>query len=220
MNEFKITGGARIGMANATWPFATLTAGRNKIELNATILGKLVFLPGDIIALTPNRGFRGPGVKITHNVANYKSDVIFWTKNPQQVISDIQATGFMDAATRPLGYEYAEVKQLQAMGGFPIKKSAAILIGVLWNVFFIIGFIAMFLQGNTYLFNIASSAALLMVLGVCLLTLVSPAFAGLILKEGREVRDIKKFIFFLMAIALFMLINFAAFSGMPVQPVK
>jgi hypothetical protein len=38
MTEVKETGRARIGMANATWPFATLTVNREKLQLNATIL--------------------------------------------------------------------------------------------------------------------------------------------------------------------------------------
>lgn len=39
MDEIKETGGARIGMANATWPFATLTITRDTLELNASIIG-------------------------------------------------------------------------------------------------------------------------------------------------------------------------------------
>ena len=49
--EIKKTGGARIGMMNATWPFATLKVNKNRLELNATILGNLVFTPQDIISI-------------------------------------------------------------------------------------------------------------------------------------------------------------------------
>ena len=39
------------GMANATWPFATLTVNKNELQLKASIIGNLVFKPSDIIAI-------------------------------------------------------------------------------------------------------------------------------------------------------------------------
>ena len=34
MDQLKMTGGARIGMANATWPFVTLTVTKDRLDLN------------------------------------------------------------------------------------------------------------------------------------------------------------------------------------------
>ena len=51
MVEVKKTGGARIGIANATWPFATLKANKDKLELNVIIIGELIFKPSDIISI-------------------------------------------------------------------------------------------------------------------------------------------------------------------------
>lgn len=51
MNELKLTGGARIGMANATFPFATLKVNKDRLELNASIVGNIVFQPSDIISI-------------------------------------------------------------------------------------------------------------------------------------------------------------------------
>jgi len=81
MVEIKKTGGARIGMANATWPFATLKANKDRLELNATIIGTLVFKPNDIISIEPYGliPFIGRGIRINHRVDKYKSKVIFWT---------------------------------------------------------------------------------------------------------------------------------------------
>jgi hypothetical protein len=51
MTDIKFTGGARIGMANATWPFASLKVSKDRLDLNATIVGNLVFRPADIISI-------------------------------------------------------------------------------------------------------------------------------------------------------------------------
>ena len=41
MNDIEETGGAKIGLAQATWPFATLTVNKNLLRINASILGNL-----------------------------------------------------------------------------------------------------------------------------------------------------------------------------------
>ena len=99
MNELKLTGGARIGMANATWPFATLKVSRNKLELNASIVGNLVFQPSNIKSIEPYTQIPliGQGIKINHNVDSYKEKVIFWTfKKPETVINEIKQVGFLN----------------------------------------------------------------------------------------------------------------------------
>ena len=95
MDEVKETGGARIGMANATWPFATLAVTKDKLVLSASLLGNLIFRPGDIISLEPYSGFLSSGIKINHRVPGYKEKVIFWTfTNPNSLIKRIERTGF------------------------------------------------------------------------------------------------------------------------------
>ena len=41
MKQYELTGGARIGRGNATYPFAKLKVTANKLELNASIIGNL-----------------------------------------------------------------------------------------------------------------------------------------------------------------------------------
>lgn len=41
MTQLNLTGGARIGMANATWPFASLKVTRERLDLNASIYKSL-----------------------------------------------------------------------------------------------------------------------------------------------------------------------------------
>jgi len=64
MTQLNFTGRARIGMANATWPFASLKVTKVRLDLNATIVGNLVFRPEDIISIEP-----------------YYMMPIYWTRN-------------------------------------------------------------------------------------------------------------------------------------------
>src|ERR1700744_4031648 len=96
--ELKETGGARIGNANATWPLATLTVTSGELQLKASLIGSLIFLPEDIISIEPyvQIPFLGQGIKINHRVAAYNPKVIFWTfVPPAQLISRIEETGFL-----------------------------------------------------------------------------------------------------------------------------
>ena len=93
MENLSIIGGARIGMANATWPFATLRVSKERLELNATVVGNLVFRPEDIISIEPYYQIPliGQGIKINHRIPKYKDKVIFWTfKNPNRIINQIE----------------------------------------------------------------------------------------------------------------------------------
>ena len=77
MSEAKIssTGGAGIGLVNASWPFAWLTVTRDRLELNATLIGKYTFAPGQVISLDK---YHGRGIRITHNVLTYPRHIVFW----------------------------------------------------------------------------------------------------------------------------------------------
>ncbi|MCD0471932.1 hypothetical protein [Flavobacterium sp. JAS] len=49
MNErFTLTGGARIGRANASYPFAKLDVDKNVLKIDASIVGNLIFQAKDI----------------------------------------------------------------------------------------------------------------------------------------------------------------------------
>ena len=78
MNELQLTGGARIGMANATFPFATLKVNKDKLELNASIVGNLTFQASDIISIEPYTmiPILGQGIKINHKTSSALSKFI------------------------------------------------------------------------------------------------------------------------------------------------
>ena len=120
------TGGARIGWANATWPFASLKVTETELTLNATIVGKLTFKPSDIksIVVYDYLPVIGQGIKINHSVDSYKDHVVFWTfKNPQTLIKEIEETGFLSATSHNATDVSSNISEIQKTGGFPLKLS-------------------------------------------------------------------------------------------------
>lgn len=208
MTEVKQTGGARIGMANATWPFATLTVNKNKLQLNATILGNLVFKPGDIISVVPYSSFMSSGLKINHKVPNYKNNIIFWTFNsPSDLIKKIEQTGFL-TNTNPIAIDLEEsITRSQSQGGFPLRITATIAIVVIWNLLFLID-IKDFFEKNKDAspLGIGAQLALGFILLTCFLLLTFEPARRLILKDGRNISDIKKFVYLVIFVSGFMLL--------------
>jgi uncharacterized membrane protein (DUF485 family) len=201
--KFTLTGGARIGKANASFPFADLYVDKNVLKINASIVGNLVFQPKDIIELKPHAAFPiiGNGIKVIHRIEKYSSEVIFWTlKDPKAVIREIEKTGFLENTESNLTNDDLEILQRQNQGGFPIKKSVAIFFVVVWNLLFLSAIIPVFLNPEVKGFNfgIGINVALGLVFITSVLMVVSKDFAKLILKEGRNFEDIKKFVYFLI----------------------
>lgn len=218
MNELKLTGGARIGMANATWPFATLKVNRNQLELNASIVGNLVFQPSNINSIKPYTQIPliGQGIKINHNVDSYNEKVIFWTfKNPESVIDQIRQTGFLSNQQELTTNSIVEIQKRQKGGGFPMKKPIAISAIVIWNLLFLIDFIP-FYQGKSEGLPIGNGVltALGLLFLSALLSLISSDFRTMILKDGRTLEDIKKFSIFIMIISGFMLLTFGILANL------
>lgn len=216
MSELQITGGARIGRANATFPFATLKVNKHRLDLNASILGNLTFQSSDIISIEPYTliPILGQGVKINHNVPTYKDHVIFWTfKDPVSVVRQIQETGFLNMENVSNQNIDRTIIEKQSKGGFPIKKSFAIGAIVVWNLLFLYDIIPFFMgkKGDSPI-GIGVFAAISLLFISTLLSLISAGFRRLILKEGRELSDIKRFAFLLLIISGFMLFQLVVFS--------
>jgi len=219
MTKLNLTGGARVGMANATWPLASLKVDKDRLDLNATVVGNLTFRPEDVISIEPYYMIPiiGQGVKINHRIQKYKDKVIFWTlKNPNEVIRQIEQTGFLDNSSSEISQEDSElIAQRQKQGGFPIKTPFAIAIVVIWNILFLKDFLSSTSSdSNGIPFGNGVISALGLVFLTCLLTLISKGFRKIILKEGRELQDISKFLYFIMFICGFMLFTFLMISNM------
>jgi len=216
MTQLNLTGGARIGMANATWPFASLKVTNDRLDLNATIVGNLVFKPEDIISIEPYYMIPiiGQGIKINHRLPKYKEKVIFWTfKNPNEVIGQIKQTGFFpNTLTTDRKDDSEIIAGRQKQGGFPVKIPFAIGIVFIWNILFIMDFLN-FSKSDSEGIPLGNGAigALGIVFISCLLTLISKDFRKIVLKEGRELNEISRFLYFLMFISGVMMISILTF---------
>ncbi len=217
MEKFKLTGGARIGMANVTWSFATLRVSKNKLELNASIAGKLVFQPKDVISIDAYNTIPllGQEIKINHRIANYSKRVIFWTcKDPSTVVNQIRQTGFLENTTGEISDTDALIVQQQQTGLFPIKKSIAIGIIVLWNILLISDIIKFSTSDKKgMLFGNGTIIVLAMLFSISVLSLISKDFSKLILKEGKSIKDINKFLYFLIFMSGVMLLVILTFKN-------
>ena len=218
MNDnFTLTGGARIGNANATYPFANLFVDKNVLKINASTVSNLVFQPQDIISIEPYTiiPIVGQGIKINHRRENYKPKVIFWTfKNPNFVINEIKKVGFLGNINSKISFADKEIIKRQEQGGFPIKKSVAIIFLVLWNILFLSDFLPFFLQNKEEGIPIGNGVktAIGLLLATSILTLISDGFRKVILKEGRDFNDIKKFVYFVILVSGIMFLGFIKFN--------
>ncbi|MCF2220004.1 hypothetical protein H9Q08_11915 [Chryseobacterium sp. PS-8] len=148
MKTFTLTGGARIGRANATYPFANLYVDENTLKINASLVGNLIFQPQDIISIKPYSSVPiiGKGIKILHKVDNYNEHVVFWTMtDPEFVISEIKKTGFLEKINLPSEKDLTIV-QKQKQGGFPLKPFVKIVFTVVWNALFLYDLFRPFLE--------------------------------------------------------------------------
>jgi hypothetical protein len=211
MNELKETGGAKIGWANATWPFAKLHVTDKTLTLNATILGKLVFTRSDIRSIEVYRKFGvfRKGIQLNHSVPNYSKTVIFWTsRDPRQLIDAIEKTGFLESNSRLNPIDEMDLKEDQKKGGFPLKISFAIAIIVLWNLLSCIDLKKSLTQGEL---QFGPGEGFVLSTGVmviaCLLLLFIRQFQRLALKEGKRMEDIRSFVYLLLFISLALFLS-------------
>jgi hypothetical protein len=196
MNEIEETGGAKIGIAQATWPFAKLTVTKNVLQLNASLVGNLYFRPSDIIGIEPSSLLSGAGIKINHRVKEYNSKVIFLTSNGQDLINRIESTGFLqNSNVLPADIE-AEITKYQSGGSFPFKWSAAITFIVIWNILFLTDLFTWFGKRNKMPLGDGARLAIGFAFLFALAVFVVQPFRQLVLKEGRSVKDVKAFLFF------------------------
>jgi hypothetical protein len=91
----KLTGGARVGAINVTWPFATLIATPDYLEIKAPMIGNQQYTASEIIRLETYQGVISKGVRIFSSKNPDHVKVIFWCfGNPQKVIEKIKGCGF------------------------------------------------------------------------------------------------------------------------------
>jgi hypothetical protein len=131
VGEITITGGARIGIVNATWPFAKLSASPIRLRL-ACLLDSYDFEPRDVVAL--ERYGAIPlfynGIRVLHARPDYPSKIIFWCfGNPDELINRIRETGFMPTAPASSQVRWR---------GIPFRWVAVLTFIVVWNGLFLL----------------------------------------------------------------------------------
>lgn len=210
MYEIEEIGGANIGLGRATWPFAKLLVNRNELQLNASIIGNVYFRPSDVISIEPFTLLSGTGIKINHRVGQYSEKVIFLTSGSNDLIKRIKDTGFLNnSSTIPTEVETRIIKY-QSSGSFPMKWSSVIVFGVVWNLLFLGDLLGYFKNTNNRIpIGMGVQLALAFAFLFALVTLVSTPFSRLVLKDGRKVKEVKSFLFFLMFISGLMFTIFS-----------
>ncbi|NQX37411.1 hypothetical protein SAMN05421820_103608 [Pedobacter steynii] len=213
MYEIEETGGANIGFGRATWPFAKLLVNKNELQLNASILGNVYFRPSDVISIEPFTLFSGTGIKINHRVGGYSEKVIFLTSGSRDLIKRINDTGFLsNSDTLPAEVE-ARIIKYQSSGSFPLKWSAVVIFGLIWNLLFLGDLLGYFGNTNNRIpIGIGAQMALAFAFLFALAILLSEPFSRLVLKDGRKAKELKSFLFFLMLISGLMFTIFSLFT--------
>ncbi|WP_230717350.1 hypothetical protein [Flavobacterium sp. JAS] len=103
-----------------------------------------------------------------------------------------------------------EIIKKQGQGSFPIKKSAVIFFVLIWNLLLLWSFIPIFTnpQEKGFSIGIGANIALGFVFLSSISALISKSFRTLILKEGRNFEDIKKFLYFIILVTGMLFISF------------
>lgn len=211
MTRIKITGGAKIGLGGALWPFVSLIISPNRLDLHASILGSFSFAPSDIMSIEPVSGFFGNGIRIHHKVSNYKKRIEFQTsKDPVQIINKIQQSGFLDNKTSNV---QSEIREKQQQGSFSIRILAFVLIVAIWNILFFFDFINYVNSGaNAIPLGHGAIMAAAFLFFTAFSTNFIPGFRKYILKEGRDIAEIRTFLYFMMFGTGMMIIMLTYFS--------
>jgi hypothetical protein len=97
--EYSQTGGARLDGFNATWPFATLSATQEALQLSC--LGRDYAFPRQSIrGLRRHRGIFSVGLRIEHSVASlppfvvFWASVFFWTSGFRKLKAQLESLGY------------------------------------------------------------------------------------------------------------------------------
>jgi len=211
MNEFLLNGGAYVGNTKVSKPFAALKADTSVLKINLGLLGQLFFNADDIVQIEYASSIAGSGIKIIHNVSSYPKKVMFTANMPyNDIIENIKATGFFNK-TANNQVQYYQVKKMQGQDRIPFKTAALIMFLAGWNIPLIAGSIK---EGVGRAANY-SLVSLLFVFFMIALTLFSPAFRALVLKEDREINDLKKSLYFLWFIVTIGGLMYAIISRAP-----
>ena len=185
MQEIGVTGGARIGWVNATWPLARLVASRSRLKLRS-VIDIYQFLPSEVVSLERYGSipFLSSGIRIAHARADYPSKIVFWyLGNPETFIEQIRQVGFSPAAPAS-----SETK----WHGLPIRWTAILFFILTWNGLFLLG------DGSRHSFRnqvgLLTLIPLLLAFLACWGTKKAPSLQKMVLRNGHSINEIKAYL--------------------------
>jgi hypothetical protein len=98
---FSQIGGARLGLMNATWPFARLVANSDELTLRVLVF-KFSFPKGSVARVSEHDGllagvlprFITSGLRIEHHNKNAPSFIVFWTPHSSALLKQLASMGY------------------------------------------------------------------------------------------------------------------------------
>jgi len=203
MRKSKIsTGGERIGWINASWPLANLSVGQDYFEINATVIGKYSFTPEQVISIEKYTviPILDWGIKVNHIVPEYPKHIVFWCiKNPENLIQKIKEKGFFPKASRG----DPTIRSLMNRSAAVRWQSIVILI-IIWNSLCMLDMVPFRMKPGKLGFY-SFLAVLLLFMGSISLWRIE-WLQKIILKEGREPKEIRQWLYLLSFVSGVMLL--------------
>jgi len=188
---YAITGGARIGFVNFSWPLATLSVTADRLTISTTMfglfgMGTYSFGKAEILSIESygRFSFFSQGIRITHSVANYPRKIIFWS-NPQAALAGIASVGFAPGGSGGppvLPHE-------RPATGFPLRWWPVVVLAVVWNALFLL--VSSFLSRSPSVFAPSILAAVGIFFTLSLAALFSPAVQTVFMKPGRHFGEVR-----------------------------
>lgn len=95
---FTQQGGYRVGRSallsfNASWPFGSVELRSGELALHC-ITRRLVFPVAAVTSVFIYHGLFSVGVRIEHTIPDYPRFVVFWTRNPDELIQRLKDAGY------------------------------------------------------------------------------------------------------------------------------
>lgn len=199
MREIRVTGGARIGIVNATWPLAKLVASRTGLRL-ASVIDTYEFRPSDVVSL--ERYGSIPlfynGIRIAHSRADYPAKVIFWCfGNPNDLIAKIRETGFLPSAPAS--------SQIQSRG-IAFRWAFVLFFILAWNGLFFLNRPSPSAPGDKP--GVLTLAPLAFAFLISWGAKRSVKLQQVVLKDGRSVNEVRSFLSLIQTVTAILLVVF------------
>ena len=197
----KFKGGFRVGWFSGSYPFATLVVSSDKLRLIIQAFfftsssETYEFSPDQIVSIEQFRVIPlfFQGLRLRHVVTSYPQNLIFFSlSNPQKIYSEIVRVGFRPSASPAL---------ILPNRGIPFRWSFIVLFLIFWNFPYFLSYV---MKMNN---KVAGAIVTLELLVVCLVAALaprSPFIQNVLLRPGRNIKEVSLFLKFLSYLTGFL----------------